>query len=111
PLWNPLLEVQVNGVLGQHAGIFKNYRTDRCLATPVGQLLIRFARCAQRVERRGPARIRFCPTVERRERPDSSAVFICRLGQRLYTKELEGARKRIAKRRGFEGGPCARPLQ
>ncbi len=43
PLGNPLLEVQVDGVLGQHASVLEDDRPDRCLAAPVGDLLVLLA--------------------------------------------------------------------
>ena len=43
PLRDPLLEVQVNGRLGEHARVLEHDRPDRRLAPPVGELL---AACA-----------------------------------------------------------------
>ena len=39
-LGHPLLQVQVNRVLGEHTGVFEDDRPDRCFATPFGELLI-----------------------------------------------------------------------
>ena len=49
PLRDPLLEVQVDGVLGEHAGVLEDDRPDRRLAAPVGELLVLLARRAQSV--------------------------------------------------------------
>ena len=74
PLRDALLEVQVDGVLGEHAGVLEDDRPDRRLAAPVGELLVLLARRAERVERGGPARVGLGAPVERREGPDRAAV-------------------------------------
>ena len=73
-LGDPLLEVQVDGVLGEHARVLENDRPDRRLAAPVGELLVLLAGRAEGVEGRGPARVGLRAAVERREGPDWSAL-------------------------------------
>jgi hypothetical protein len=78
-LRHALLEVQVDGVVGEDARVLEDHRPDRRLAAPVGELLVLLARRAQRVERGGPARVGRRAAVERREAPDRVAVLVLAL--------------------------------
>ena len=54
-------------ILAQHAGVLEDDRSDRCLAAPVGELLIAPSGRAKGIEGGGPARIGLRPAVKRRE--------------------------------------------
>ena len=69
-LSDPLLEMQVNSLFGEHAGILEHDRADGRLAAPVGELLVLLAGSTEGVERRGPTRIGLRAAVEPRECPD-----------------------------------------
>ena len=105
-LRDPLLEVQVDGVLGEHARVLEDDRPDRRLAAPVGELLVLLAGRAERVEGRGPARVGLRAAVERREasRPG---------GRRSSVGSRRAARRRAARgsRRARRGTapPRSRP--
>ena len=78
-LGDPLLEVQVDGVLGEHAGVLEDDRPDRRLAAPVGELLVllRGALGACRASRPSSGRSRHggrAAERSRRGRPSSSVV-------------------------------------
>ena len=105
-LGDALLEVQVDGVLGEHARVLEDDRPDRRLAAPVGELLVLLAGRAQRVEGGGPARVGLGAAVERREGPDRAAV--------LVRSSRRAARRRAARgsRRGRRGrAPARSPTQ
>ena len=108
---DPLLKVQVDRVLGEHARVLEDNRADRRLAAPVGELLVLRARYPERIERRGPARVGFCALVERREVPDVTAVLVGGLGEWLGAEDLKGATERFAKRCDLEARPRARLLE
>ena len=111
PLRDALLEVQVHRLVAENAGVLEDDGADRRLAAPVGELLAGCSGRAQRVERRGPARIGRCPAIERRERPRLPAVAVARLCQRVGAEQLQRAGERVAKRRGLEADPPTRPFE
>ena len=112
PLGDALLQVQVDGVLGQHAGVLEDDRSDGRLAAPVGELLVLLARRPERVEGGGPARVGLAPGGRAAGRSRLGGRRSSRLlGERLGTQELEGAGERVAERRRLEADPVARRLE
>ena len=110
-LGHPLLQMQVHGVLGEHAGVLENDRPDRCFATPIGELLVRLPRSAERIEGRGPARVGLRAAIERREGPDPTPCLVRGLGEWLSTQQLQRAGKCVAERRRLEARPDAGCLE
>jgi hypothetical protein len=104
-LGNPLLQVQVNRILGKYACILKNDWPDGCVAAPVGELLVLLARSTERVKSRRPARIGLCLAVEPRECPDWPACVVCPFLEPVGAEEFKRTGERVAKRRGLEAGP------
>ena len=90
-LCDPLFQVQVHGVLGEHAGILEDHRPNRRVAAPVRELLIALAGHAQRVQGGGPARVGRGPPIEGGEGPDRAAVLVPALLERRCTQQLQGA--------------------
>jgi hypothetical protein len=90
-LGDPLLKMQVNGVLGEYARILEHDRADRRIASPVGELLVLLARRSERVESCGPARVGLCTAVEWREVPDWPAHIVSCFRERVGAEELKGA--------------------
>ena len=111
-LGDPLLEMQMDGVLGEYARVLENDRPDRRLAAPVGELLVLLPGRAESVEGRGPARIGLRAAVERagRSRPADRRPSVL-LDERLGAEELQGAGQRVAERRGLEACPGTRGLE
>src|SRR3990172_10460532 len=70
-LRHPLLEVQVDGVLGEDTRVLEDDRPDLRLAAPIGELLVLLAGRAERVDGGGPARVGLRAAVEPREPPDA----------------------------------------
>ena len=103
PLGDALLEVQVDGVLGQHACVLEDDRPDRRLAAPVGELLVALARGARSVSSVAAqlGSVAGAP-VERRERPDAAG--------RARPASRRAARRRAARasRRARRGTASAR---
>ena len=89
PLRHPLLQVQVDGILGEHAGVSEDHRPDRCVATPVCELLVGLAGHAQCVQGRGPARIGRGPPVKRGEGPDSATFLVPALPEWRSAQQLQ----------------------
>ena len=105
PLGDSLLQVQVDGVFAEYAGVLEDHRPDRRNTAPVHELLIGLAGHAQRVQGRGPARVGRGPLVERGEGPDRAAVLVGALLERRRAQQLQRARERLAKRRCIEPRP------
>ena len=57
PLHQAMLQVQVYGVFGQHAGVREHHRAHRSLLPPLGQLLVLLVGRTQRVDGSGPTRV------------------------------------------------------
>ena len=91
PLRHPLLQVQVHGVVREHPGVLEDDRPDGRLPPPVGEPLAGLAGRAQGVQGGGPARIRVGFAVERRKRPDHSAIIGATLLQRSGAVQLQRA--------------------
>ena len=90
PLRDALLQVQVDGVLGQHARVLEDDRPDRRLAAPVGELLARArgARGACRASR---------PSSGRRRRGGRAAGTSTPAGRRVVVASRAAARRRAAR--------------
>ena len=97
PLRDALLEVQVDGLLGQHA-LRPRRRPGRIGASrrQSASFWSLRARGAQRVERRRPARVGRGAAVERREASRPAAVARPSSRERLGAEQLERARERVA---------------
>jgi hypothetical protein len=110
-LGDPLLEMQVNSILGEDARVLENDRTDWCFAAPVGEFLVRLAGCPEGVEGRGPTHVGPRPSVEWRKVPDWLARVVNCFHEWLGAEEFEGARQRPAEWRRLESSPCAGGLE
>ena len=114
-LGHPLLQVQVDGVVAEHAGVLEDHRTDGRLAPPVGQLLVATTGRPQGVEGRRPGRVGPGAPVEGREcprrRPAAAAVAPAVRCQRLGAQQLQRARQGVAERLGLELHPGARAIE
>jgi len=110
-LRDALFEVQVNGIVGEHPRVFEDDGADGRFTPPLGELLVRRARRAQRVQRRGPARVGLGAAVQRREDVDAAALVVHRFGQRLGAENFERAGQRGLERRGIEAGRGTRAFE
>ena len=111
-LGDPLLEVQVDGVLGEHAGVLEDDRPDRRLAAPLGELLVRSSAGARSVSRVAAQ----LGSVSARRSSGGKvqtglAVLVRGLRERLGAQELERAGERVAERLGLEADPVAGRLE
>jgi len=79
-LCDPLLKMQVNGVLSEHARVLEYNWSNGRFASPVGELLVLLARRTKSVEGGGPARIGLRTAIEPRECPDRPALIVSRFG-------------------------------
>ncbi len=105
PLGDALLQVEVDGVLGQDPGVLEDDRADRRLPAPVGELLILLPGSAERVERGGPARVGAARRSSGGKVQTRRPSLVGRLDERLGTQELKGAGERIAEGRRLEADP------
>ena len=69
----------MDGVFGEHAGVFEHDRPDRCLTSPLRELLVCLAGRAEAVHRGGPTCVRPGPPIERGERPHRLAIIVSSL--------------------------------
>src|SRR5437870_7061468 len=89
-LSDPLLQMQMDRVLGEHARVLEDDWTDWRLAAPVGDFLILLARLSERVQGSEPTRVRLGTPAQRRKGPDSMACFISGLGERRGAEQFKG---------------------
>ena len=111
PLGHSLLEVQVHGRVAEDTRVVEHDRPERRFTPPVGELLPSPSRCAQRVERRRPARITLLASPERREPPRVLAVLLASARERLGAEQLQQARQRVAEWFRLDSRPPARAFQ
>ena len=110
-LRDALLEVEMDRVLGEDAGVLEDDRPDRRLTAPVGELLVLPAGRAQRVEGGGPARVGLGAAIEARKAPHGGAMLVAALLEALDAKQFQGAREGVAEGCRLESDPVAGRLQ
>ena len=65
PLDDALFQMQMDHLVADHSGIFKNNGPNGRLPSPIPKLLVFLARDSQRVHRLSPGRIRTRPFIDR----------------------------------------------
>ncbi len=76
PLRHPLLEMQMDGLVVEAAGVLEHDGSEGSVAAPVGNILVDLARCSQGVEGRNPAWIGGSPLFQRGEGPGYKTLVI-----------------------------------
>ena len=84
-----LFQMKVDCVFGKHPCIPKYDWSNRCLAAPLGNLLILLSGCTESIEGRCSTRVSLCPTVQRWKSPDLIAVLVLGLNERTRAKQFK----------------------
>jgi len=98
-LHDPVLEVQVDHVVVDGAGVSKDHGAGWRAPAPVPQLLVALTGQAQGVERVRPGRVGAGALVEGGERPGGGGIAATvERRQRIGTQKLEGAGEGVPER-------------